>query len=214
MDQKIIIITSGDVNRVLDNCETRNALGEIGIDITWCGYNVAIKRFISFTDMLSFVDGVVSGCFAKSDNRYLPEVRDLFFRCSLVEFYTNIVLPESVEEKNQIVYGTDIIDLILQNIDRGQFRAIMDGIEKRVTYLVNTDMKRIEDDAELIVKQITEQFEMLNDVFAGINGDEMAAFIKAVTKMNFDEKALIEAAAAIGRQNKQQSTAADLKVVR
>ena len=55
---------------------------------------------------------------------------------------------------------------------------------------------------------------MLNDVFAGINGDEMAAFIKAVTKMNFDEKALIEAAAAIGRQNKQQSTAADLKVVR
>ena len=124
MDQKIII-TSGDVNRVLDNCETRNALGEIGIDITWCGYNVAIKRFISFTDML---------CFAKSDNRYLPEVRDLFFRCSLVEFYTNIVLPESVEEKNQIVYGTDIIDLILQNIDRGQFRAIMDGIEKRVTY--------------------------------------------------------------------------------
>ena len=144
MDQKIII-TSGDVNRVLDNCETRNALGEIGIDITWCGYNVAIKRFISFTDMLSFVDGVVSGCFAKSDNRYLPEVRDLFFRCSLVEFYTNIVLPESVEEKNQIVYGTDIIDLILQNIDRGQFRAIMDGIEKRVTYLVNTDMKRIED---------------------------------------------------------------------
>lgn len=131
-----------------------------------------------------------------------------------MEFYTNIVLPESVEEKNQIVYGTDIIDLILQNIDRGQFRAIMDGIEKRVTYLVNTDMKRIEDDAELIVKQITEQFEMLNDVFAGINGDEMAAFIKAVTKMNFDEKALIEAAAAIGRQNKQQSTAADLKVVR
>ena len=110
--------------------------------------------------MLSFVDGVVSGCFAKSDNRYLPEVRDLFFRCSLVEFYTNIVLPESVEEKNQIVYGTDIIDLILQNIDRGQFRAIMDGIEKRVTYLVNTDMKRIEDDAELIVKQITEQFEI------------------------------------------------------
>lgn len=51
MDQKIIIITSGDVNRVLDNCETRNALGEIGIDITWCGYNVAIKRFISFTDI-------------------------------------------------------------------------------------------------------------------------------------------------------------------
>lgn len=32
MDQKIMI-TSNDVNSVLDNCETRNALGEIGIDI-------------------------------------------------------------------------------------------------------------------------------------------------------------------------------------
>ena len=32
MDQKIMI-TSNDVNSVLDNCETRNALGKIGIDI-------------------------------------------------------------------------------------------------------------------------------------------------------------------------------------
>lgn len=211
MDQKIMI-TGDEVNSILERGGSRNALNEVGTDVTWRGYEVAIKRFISFTDMMSFVEGVVSGCFAKSDNRYLPEVRDLFFRCSIVEFYTNIVLPEDVEGKNQIVYGTDIIDLILQNIDMGQFRAIMDGIEKRVAYLVNTDMKRIEDDAELIVRQITELSQALNETFGGVDSKEMTEFIKAVTKMNFDEKALIEAAAAIERQNGQR--ASGLQVVK
>lgn len=211
MNRKIMI-TGDEANSILERGGTRNALNEIGIDVTWRGYEVAIKRFISFTDMMSFVDGVVSGCFAKSDNRYLPEVRDLFFRCSIVEFYTNIVLPEDVEGKNQIVYGTDIIDLILQNIDMGQFRAIMDGIEKKVSYLVNTDIKRIEDDAELIIKQISELGDALNETFGEVDSKEMTEFVKAVTKMNFDEKALIEAAAAIERQNRQR--ASGLQVVK
>lgn len=211
MNQKIMI-TGDEANSILERGGTRNALNEIGIDVTWRGYEVAIKRFISFTDMMSFVEGVVSGCFAKSDNRYLPEVRDLFFRCSIVEFYTNIVLPEDVEGKNQIVYGTDIIDLILQNIDMGQFRAIMDGIEKKVSYLVNTDIKRIEDDAELIIKQISELGDALNETFGEVDSKEMTEFVKAVTKMNFDEKALIEAAAAIERQNRQR--ASGLQVVK
>lgn len=213
MEQKILI-TGEDMNTILESGNTRNSLNEIGTDITWCGRKVAVRRFLPFADMMSFVDGVVSGCFAKSDNRYLPEARDLFFRCSIVGFYTNIVLPDPIEEKNQILYGTNIIDMILQNIDMGQFRAIMDGIDKKIDHLVNTDMKRIEEEAQRAVKEITDLCEALKETFSDIGGEEMSAFMEAVTKMNFDEKALIEAAAAIERQKRDTAQRDGLKVVK
>lgn len=208
-----IMITSENINAILENGNTKNALNEIGTNITWCGYDVAVKRFISFAEMMNFVDGVVSGCFATSDSSYMPEVRDMYFRCSLVEFYTNIKLPEPIEEKNQIVYGTDIIDLILQNIDAGQFRAIVDSIEKKVNYFVDTNLKRVEDKAEAFLGGIIEQCEELNKAFSEIDAREMASFIKSMTEMNFDEKAVISAAADI-KQKMNQEQPDKLKVVK
>ena len=137
----------------------------------------------------------------------------MYFRCSLVEFYTNIKLPEPIEEKNQIVYGTDIIDLILQNIDAGQFRAIMDSIEKKVNYFVDTNLKRVEDKAEAFLGEIIEQCEELNKAFSEIDAREMASFIKSMTEMNFDEKAVISAAAGI-KQKMNQEQPDKLKVVK
>lgn len=203
MEQKIMIV-SKDIDTILENSNTQNALGEIGTDITWCGYTVAVKRVLPFAEMMHFVDGVVAGCFATSDGSYMPEVRDIYFRCSIVGFYTNIELPDSIEDKNKIVYGTDIIDMILQNVDKGQFRAIMDGIEKKIDYLVNTDVKRIENEVKASTDEIIMQCEELNKVFSGIGTDEMADFIKSVTKMNFDEKAVIGAYAELEQKAKKE----------
>ena len=212
MDQQIMI-ASEDVGTIMENGNTKNALNETGTNITWCGYDVAVKRFLSFTEMMKFVKGVVDGCFATDGGSYIPEVRDMYFRCSIVEFYTNIKLPDPIEEKNQIVYGTNIIDLILQNIDMGQFRAIMDSIEKKVDYLVDTNLKRVEDKAEAFLGEIIEQCEELSKAFSGVDAKEMAAFIKSVTEMNFDEKAVISAAADMKRKMKQEQTN-ELKVVK
>ena len=96
----------------------------------------------------------------------------------------------------------------------GQFRAIMDGIDKKIDHLVNTDMKRIEEEAQRAVKEITDLCEALKETFSDIGGEEMSAFMEAVTKMNFDEKALIEAAAAIERQKRDTAQRDELKVVK
>ena len=103
--------------------------------------------------------------------------------------------------------------MILQNIDMGQFRAIMDSIEKKVDYLVDTNLKRVEDKAEAFLGEIIEQCEELSKAFSGVDAKEMAAFIKSVTEMNFDEKAVISAAADMKRKMKREQTN-ELKVVK
>lgn len=210
MDQKIMI-TSEDAVRVLDNCGERNALNEFGETVKWCGYEVSVKRFISFINMMSLVDGVVSGCFAKSDNSYLPEVRDFFFRCSIVEFYTNIVLPDSVEEKNSIVYGTDIVDLIMQHIDKGQLRAIVDGIEKKINYFVNTNVKQIEDEVSGLIGQITPMLGQMREILSDVDGDELSKFVHVISAMSADDKMRI--VQAIG-DAKKENPKGNLEVVK
>lgn len=204
MEQKIKI-TSEETARVLDNCEDRNDLNQFGVTINWCGYEVSVKRFVSLADTMHFVDGVVSGCFAEADGDYMPEVRDFFFRCSLVEFYTNVSLPENVEEKNAIVYGTDIVDLVMQNIDKGQLRAIMDSIEKKVNYLVNTNIKKLEDEVSGVVEKVVPMFGQLQEIISDVNGDELSRFIHVVSAMSADDKMrIVQAIDEASKQEKKQ----------
>lgn len=211
MDQKVVIL-SGDMERILDNCGDKNECGDPGTTITWCGYKVSIKRFIPLAAMMQLVNGVVSGCFAESDNSYIPEVRDFFFRCYIVDFYTNVVLPENTEEKNQIVYGTDIVDVILQNIDNGQLRAILDSIDKKINYITNTDMKRIEDNASRLLEQLRTQFDQITDVFSGISDETLTNFVQAVSSLSNESK--MQIVGAVKEQHEGGNKQDGLKVLK
>lgn len=212
MEQKIVI-TNEDTDNVLCAAGLQKVdETAFGVQTEWCGYNIAIKRFLSLGDVMEFVRGVADGCFAQSDGSYMPEVKDFFLRYSLVGFYTNIILPEDVEEQNRILYGTDIIDVILQHIDGGQFRAIMDGIEKKVSYLVNTNMKRIEDEANLVVEQMTALCSELSETFKGIDAKTMSELIGAMSGMELDEKKYVQA--VMEAREKQDGNAEGLKVVK
>lgn len=211
MDQKVVIL-SDDMERILDNCNVEIVCGTPGITTTWCGYEVSIKRFIPLAAMMRLVDGVVSGCFAESDNSYIPEVRDFFFRCYIVDFYTNIVLPENTEEKNQIVYGTDIVDVVLQNIDNGQLRAILDSIDKKINYIVNTDMKRIEDNASRLLEQLRVQFNQIADIFSGISDETLTNFVQAVSSLSNEKK--MQIAGAVKEQRENDAKQENLKVLK
>lgn len=173
--------------------ELAEIAGKNGGEVEWAGRTIYVKQFLAFEDMMAFVDGVSSGCFAKSDGSYMPEARDFLFRCHIVDNYTNIELPDAIEEKNRLLYGTNIIEVIIRNIDRGQFQAIIDAIEKNVAYAVDMNVKQFNDNVEKIYGEITKLYEQLTSVFEGIDKDTMTAIAQAVAGTTFDEKKLVDA---------------------
>lgn len=174
--------------------EVLKKTGSVNVaEVDWNGYTLSVKHFLELTEMIDFVNSVVAGCFAKSDNSYIPEARDFFFRCFIVDSYTNIELPESVEEKNTLVYGTNIIETILRYIDMGQFQAIIEAIEKKLNYLVDVNVKQVIDEAELVYQQITELYAKLEDVFSGVSKDDIAAISHAIAGTSIDEKKIVDA---------------------
>ncbi len=186
-------ISGNELTDVINKCGDLNHVQPFGCDVEWLGYTIHIKRFLDFMDMMGFVNGVTAGCFAKSDNSYMPEARDFFFRCHIVEYYTNIELPDNLEEKNQLVYGTNIIEVVLRNVDMGQFQAIIDSIDKKVANLVDINVKQINDEVEFIYEQVSALYAQLTEAFDGIDKETIASIANAVVGTTFDEKKLIDA---------------------
>lgn len=205
-------ITGDELTEIIKKSGEATCVQPFGCDVDWMGCSIHVKRFLEFQEMMGFVNGVTSGCFAKSDNSYMPEARDFFFRCHIVEYYTNIELPDDLEEENQLLYGTNIIETILRNVDMGQFQAIMDAIDKKVTNLVDINVKQINDEAELIYEQISGLYTMLTEVFSGIDKETITSIAKAVAGTTLDEKKLIDAVIAARADGTDND--AGLKVVK
>lgn len=205
-------ISGNELTDIINKCGEENHVQPFGCDVEWLGYTIHIKRFLNFKDMMGFVNGVTSGCFAKSDNSYLPEARDFFFRCYIVESYTNVELPDTLEERNQLIYGSNIVDVILQYIDISQFNAIIDAIDKKVSALVDMKVKQINDEAEFVYQQINNLYTRLSDVFSGIDKGTIQSVVKALSELDIDEKKLVDA--VISANNPERPEKSSLKAVK
>ena len=104
---------------------------------------VKVKRRLSLYEMIEFVDSVVKICFPDNDAKYMPEVKDLAIRRSIVEMYTGIEFPVGVEEVYDFVYGTNIVQSILEEIDAQQFQNILDSIDEKLDYITQTNIEDI-----------------------------------------------------------------------
>lgn len=104
---------------------------------------VKVKRRLSLYEMIEFVDSVVKICFPTNDAKYMPEVKDLAIRRSIVEMYTGIEFPVGVEEVYDFVYGTNIVQSILEEIDAQQFQNILDSIDEKLDYITQTNIEDI-----------------------------------------------------------------------
>ncbi len=161
--------------------------------ISWCGLNLKINHCISLENMFEFVDSVVKSCFNDEDNSFLPEAKDFAIRVYTVEFYSNISLPSSVQEKYNILYRTDLVNTIKDNIDDAQFHSILQSINEKISYIAQTNI-------EMITKQVNNLYESLNNlseqfenIYKGVDETSLNKVINILGNGGFDEDKLVEA---------------------
>ena len=100
----------------------------------WYGIEVQIKKTLSFTEMMEFVNDVVLSCF-QEDGGFVPEVMDFAIRSNILSKYANFSLPDKLEHRYEIIYMTDIIDLVCSRINGAQLNEIVAYINRKVEFL-------------------------------------------------------------------------------
>lgn len=161
--------------------------------LDWHGLTLHIKARLSLTEMASLVRGVVTACFASDTNEYLPEVRDFATRGAVLETYTNLTLPDNLEEWYDMVYGSDIFEVICRYIDYEQYESMLDAINKKIANIAQSNVEALNKQMEELVAGFNELEDKLSQTFSGVDNATIRNIASAVSNGSFDENKLVQA---------------------
>lgn len=158
----------------------------------WHGLEISIKHSLSFTDMLEFVNDVVQSCFNEK-NGFVPEVMDFAIKSSILSKYANFSLPDNLKHRYQIIYNSDAVDFVRQNIDTQQLREIVASIDRKISYLCNTNVMSIQKQVMELLSAFENIRQKTSDMFANFTPDDMTKIMGALDNGNFNVEKIVKA---------------------
>lgn len=158
----------------------------------WHGAEVIIKRNLSFKDMLEFVNDVVMSCFQDKCG-FMPEVADFAIKSNILSRYANFSLPDNLEHRYEIIYYTDVADFVRLHINQEQLNEITASINKKISYLCNTNAINIQKQLTGLVSSFEDMQHKTADMFANLTPEDMEKVLSAFEDGKFSEEKLVEA---------------------
>lgn len=162
------------------------------ISIEWCGLEITIKKTLSLTEVIKFVEDVAETCFAKGTNDYIPEVRDFAIKSNVLEMYTNLSLPKSNDARYALIYQTDVFDEIIKYINTAQFDEMCDSINEKLKYRSSNLLAKFNEQINDVLGSVEKLGNNISNIFEGIDKETIANIAKAIANGNFDEQKFIE----------------------
>lgn len=158
----------------------------------WYDTEVKIKRSISFTEMMEFVNDVVMSCF-QDEGGFVPEVLDFAIKSNILTRYANFSMPDNLEHRYEIIYQTDAVDFVCRNINMGQLNEIVASINRKIDYLCNTNVASINRKVTEMVSAMENLQAQTMEVFGGISTDDISKIANAVASGELSGDKIVEA---------------------
>ena len=169
--------------------------------VDWHGAELEVKKKIPAAVMYDLVRNVADACFDKETGEYLPEVRDFAERVAIVSAYANVRLPEDdVEHLHDILYRTDLYEVVWKSICSDQLLAISDAIDQRIEARTEANRVAFEYEVQNIIESVRQLGEQINQLFEGITPEDLKAMIAAIGEDGVDEEKIVQA--VVAEQNK------------
>lgn len=179
---KVSISKIDDVMKSYDNIVSKD----------WNGIELKIKRRISYTEMHAFVDKVVEACFSPNGD-YLPENKFVAIRECVLTMYANVTLPAEESHKYNILYCSDLFDIVMGEIDTRQYETIVDAILDKTDFIAEMNVQHIYTEVNQVVSSMKALTDEFGKMFSGITSDDVKTLLGAVSSGRLDEEKLVEA---------------------
>jgi hypothetical protein len=174
---------------------------------------VICKPRISFTDGLSFVNNVVSAVVDEDLDRVVFSVKEFSIRTNTLEMFTNIRLPENIEKKYDLVFGTKIYEQIVDdiNFDGDVYDIFLAAIDEQIAFESQKMLSQFKSETQTMIDHINTEGEQIINTFAefgkafkDVTPEQISALIPKIVEMGkIDEKEL--ASAVLDIQSKKDS---------
>lgn len=166
-------------------------------DSNFFAENLEVKKHLGLTEMVSFVNDSAKSCFSEHTGKFMPEVKDFVIKANTIGYYTNLTMPENLEERYKMVYASwgEISNVVFERIDYEQYKDIINAVEARIGMIMNEDRDSARHIVFEIVKKISDITNSLNGLFDGVNNEDIRALISAISESGagIDEGKLVRA---------------------
>lgn len=158
----------------------------------WRGLEVTLKHNLSFTEVLEFVNDVVMSCFQEKSG-FMPEVMDFAIKSNILSKYANFSLPDNLEHRYEIIYNSDAVDFVCQNINIQQLREITASIDRKISHLCNTNVMNIQKQMMELVSAFENMQQKTSDMFANFTPEDLTKIIGAIDEGGLNEEKIVRA---------------------
>lgn len=163
------------------------------VSIEWNGLQVVIKKTLSITEAIMFVEDTVETCFAADTNDYIPEVKDFAIKANVLEMYANFTLPKNNNARYALIYQTDAFYEVLKHINREQFDELCRSIEEKLHYRSSNLLEKYNAQINEILQSVEELGNSISNIFDGINSETISEIASVLANGGFDEQKFVEA---------------------
>lgn len=160
--------------------------------IQWHEAEVRVKRTLSLTEALGFVDNVVGSCFHDKLG-YMPEVKDFAIKSNILTRYANFSLPDDLEHRYQMIYGTDAVDAVCAAIDTTQLQEIVSSINNKIRFLCDSKANLIQERLNSVLDTMKKMSDTTKDIFDGLTSEDLKTLMGAITEHGLDEQKIVAA---------------------
>lgn len=161
--------------------------------ICWGKKNITVKKTIGLTEMLSFVDNVVNGCFEKESGAYMPEVFTFAVYKGLIDYWTDYKLPSDVQKMFDLLFGTDLVEKVLCEVDETQYKGAVDSAKEKCRHLADMLIDGISERVEEMLNGIKELVSLAESAGEMINSESVEKIAQAVGEFGIDEAKVVKA---------------------
>lgn len=177
-------------------CKLNNIIKNIKpecVDCEWEGIKFKTKTYLSIEDSIRFSKTIVDICFTGDTREYTPELMSFAVNVATVLVYTDIVLPESVEDKYKVVMLTDLYPTICDKINHAQHEYLILSAEERIEHKLNIDVEFVKEQVDMLYHEAQTLFNKISEVFSDFSSDDFKTMLTAISEHKIDEGKIMEA---------------------
>ncbi len=187
MDNEMIVANVGAVDEAAENKAVKQYKRN--------GVELEINPYLPFYEMMEMVNDVAGCCF-NEDAGFLPELMDFAFRVNVLERYTNLMLPDDLNEKYEMVYGTDLVEFVLEHVHQNQLKAMIKAINRKIEYTCDANIEELRRRTNQIVEGLENVQKEVSEAFSGVKSGDIAKLAAAFASGDYghvDEEKIVRA---------------------
>lgn len=158
----------------------------------WFDIEVTIKRNLSMTEMMQFVQDVVNMCFTTAGT-YIPEVMDFAIKSGILTYYANFTLPDNLEKQYWLTYATDAVDMVCKHINMVQLQEMVNGANRKIDHLCDADTIATKTKLTELSSAFAKMGEQFSDMFGGVSAEDVRRVVGAIGENGMDEEKIVSA---------------------